>query len=73
MKETKTELEKFIEEIESTQKKKKEVAYDYIAKNYWKFSKQDIVDILKEFIYESINSQDFRIEMVIENIKENQW
>jgi hypothetical protein len=67
-----SEIDNFIEEIDSRQKRKKEGAYDYIANNYYKFSKQELVDILKEFIYESINSKDFKIENVIENLKENE-
>ena len=61
------EVDKFINEIKS-KRRKKETAYDYISKNYNSFTKEELAVILKEFIYESCNSIDFDINMVIENL-----
>lgn len=49
-------------------------AYDYIAQNYWQMSKEDLKDILLEFIYEAdestIMDREFDTDNVISEIED---
>ena len=68
-----SELEKFIDKIKNSDKKLNK-AYDYIAKNYWKMSKEELKTICLEIIYEVdksiLSHKDFDMNNVIEEIAE---
>lgn len=52
-------MTKAMEEFINILMNEPETAYDYFANNYYEFSKSEIVDITKEFIYAIYNIPQF--------------